>query len=1568
MSESSASKRPRNIVPEAVLQPRPPAPAFAVAAASNAVAQPAVTRVSVESVRTRLAELEQEARATHSNGLLAGMSQRINWESFDRGTMLARRLHRLEAEYTAIDPDSPSLSSIRLAVPRSRVHVIRFEDKDLPPLLDEFQRAGGDGCQQASAEVILHLVLHSLFLVYTNGFRESCKKGLVPPNSPKPFRVFLEAELAGESAPREPLVRHTSERGFLSSAYARTARITGYRLWIFEVVSGFPVCDVMANLVDANESLMSRVAGSDPSRVIGEINRALEKEKPLHLPADVHSAVRPGGGQARGATASTFSSGSGASSSSGMTTVSAMLATASRTNERWRLCKSDVDFATLVETLHRTPRYFEALRRTRSGCGALREAIHPACPAIVFAPHAMFERLRERATRGELSKRQCSEEAYCQVSPQGDVWRFPRPDCAIELLSECWDVANFCIRMRPDVQCTLFSSQSGALSRPSDNVMRSMEFADASALELRHQLHCGVASRPILSLHGIRQMTQAALSELEQNLFTLSRRQEQALASAASTGSELASRYALRRQLLARKTLDYVQTTALRLYMENCAHSSSRHLSVPGRLLLQWFEARPSKCVSCPLNVLDAQLSLFANSVASTFYSLSKLLMLINHHDLGFLMVASAFDAYRYAVTEPDGMHINVCLEGRAATTKSFLLNLLQMLFVEGTVSEITSMSVRAATSSDDRNDRIEIYHEAPPGMMSGDARKGGDMMQESIMKERMTRGKVSVDVLTLLPNGHRVTLTHTCESHGVVQCATNNVGQASEAMRSRMHSVNMNSRNASSVAKRAATTPVSHLVGVEKRWDTAMTATNVRFQETIRTRQFLVYHVEKLLMLCVLREPSLACFDILVQQITTHLADRFLTTIDARTTARMRFLLRTLVIQTALHYLYDVPDVSPYYGQPFVVSQLLDLAPLLHDTEEMVFFVFELMRDAFVQPSVGKLMRAMCMEYFVNQTIDQTLATRDLLKSAFPRSFGNAKTKSDTPYMESAPDKVDDYTRAAEYVFIKGSINHIAKTLSEKHATGVSVEEMTRLLKELESGKRVLSKPYRRVEKQTKLMTTTPSGDEDQQKFVFAVQSDPSRNERLVDAFKMVYVETAQKNAQDKIAATGLAINQQQRGHPMRGLFGMGGDAQMRAALQNVQDRGIAGEDDSRSSIVEPMRSLNASSTAAAELDTTLNRAESRATAGSTTTTTTTGAPSHGPSLMERQGFLLVHVSLLDYTKDVLGEAIDACRHKHGRATPYRRLRGVPLSERFPYLLRTKEHAPNKDVQLHTTLYGTLVGVANEMLNQTATTTTATPPSQDGADKMHQLLHRHALRNKTFGNFDRTSYEQTRPASSSSSSSSSSAATALRLVDLDLDEYASCQRLTALHWAPTNELVDEYTFHKRDAAARLALLMRMTGRNDERTLEHAFSTLPGNYPVYLQTREEDERAQLLQASTAESATQQRATHPDAMLGAAAPRYANRDVEMASLNESDGLVSANDNDDDDDDNFQMPAPAVAGLNVNEYEQTRGRLMEENRQQQRLAAAAAPSPVAQKRPAPDMAQGNEDQEFLSELNR
>jgi len=350
-------------------------------------------------------------------------------------------------------------------------------------------------------------------------------------------------------------------------------------------------------------------------------------------------------------------------------------------------------------------------------------------------------------------------------------------------------------------------------------------------------------------------------------------------------------------------------------------------------------------------------LSFFGNTMVGLFDDFENVLCTYTAHSVIWLTFITGWNSFRYVL----GLRGHLLLYGPPQSSKSFPLDQYQNISIPGTFLETTSTSERSGDVDENHNDLTMLFHEMELGSISGgsgsSAKAGGGHNNKSggaqagsgacdQMKNVMTSGIQSRLVCDISgADGKRTTRRVISEKQqAYIMCTNALADDLDPAFLSRAVAVLQVER-----ARADGVTVGDKQADMAERRDDADSEL-YRLRHDLRLVQCITYHVEKLIKIGILVEPTLVAFQHIYSTYKATLETQFGIRLKRRQHKKVKIYVREHVVINAVLWLYTAPT-SPCFGKEFSIYHMPLLEPMLKDTSEIVFFVMDLLRDMFIDP-----------------------------------------------------------------------------------------------------------------------------------------------------------------------------------------------------------------------------------------------------------------------------------------------------------------------------------------------------------------------------------------------------------------------------------------------------------------------------------------------------------------------------------------------------------------------------------------------------------------------------------------
>ncbi|GBG33579.1 Hypothetical Protein FCC1311_098022 [Hondaea fermentalgiana] len=296
-------------------------------------------------------------------------------------------------------------------------------------------------------------------------------------------------------------------------------------------------------------------------------------------------------------------------------------------------------------------------------------------------------------------------------------------------------------------------------------------------------------------------------------------------------------------------------------------------ISEPSRLIAAYVTKEQKTWSTQPADqtVIDRCLTSFGNMIAADFYDLESVMGVSTTHAIAHIALVCAFNAHQYKL---GALHLNLLLLGTGSSGKSFILDLVKMLLVEGVATKIAHMTEKALTTGENNNDHISMFHEIPASLIGTDGRQNGAETGNTILKDALTSGTVETQTIVITEDGKRVRRNYKSERSGVIIGASNErEDKMSQSMRTRFLCVPVNEYER-----------IGHTVTDKKRGSMDLTDKDASrdkqkrkrlFAMRIRRRLCMVHMVERLIATGTIEEPDLSIAKLCVQKCMDYIKEK---------------------------------------------------------------------------------------------------------------------------------------------------------------------------------------------------------------------------------------------------------------------------------------------------------------------------------------------------------------------------------------------------------------------------------------------------------------------------------------------------------------------------------------------------------------------------------------------------------------------------------------------------------------------------------------------------------------------
>lgn len=350
--------------------------------------------------------------------------------------------------------------------------------------------------------------------------------------------------------------------------------------------------------------------------------------------------------------------------------------------------------------------------------------------------------------------------------------------------------------------------------------------------------------------------------------------------------------------------------------------------------IAEYAKTLQGKPLTLPNYVRNKNLSKFGNAILLMYESFEFGGNINTTHSEFLLILCSAFDSLRYDFK----LKFNIVIAGNAGVGKSFMLDLVEKLLIDGTVVKNAHTSKLSDTNDIDENCLFEIQHE-----MNSNFKKGAndDSTGNSALKTRLTEQVVNSSTLTVI-DGRRVKVEARSEKIGSMTIATNdNVYDIAEPFHSRaliIQFIKVFMRHLGGYYVKNRNNKRRHDESVfENCVDSELTT------EIIRAIQVNMCIIELMITSKLIPDVDMSCFDFIYDKMFAYLhKHEMINKHTDRDKIIYRALTRKLVMIGAIVTFFNESDQQGY-NTPWSFDIVRHISPLLFCTTEIAYFALSL-------------------------------------------------------------------------------------------------------------------------------------------------------------------------------------------------------------------------------------------------------------------------------------------------------------------------------------------------------------------------------------------------------------------------------------------------------------------------------------------------------------------------------------------------------------------------------------------------------------------------------------------------
>lgn len=366
--------------------------------------------------------------------------------------------------------------------------------------------------------------------------------------------------------------------------------------------------------------------------------------------------------------------------------------------------------------------------------------------------------------------------------------------------------------------------------------------------------------------------------------------------------------------------------------------------SKPLKAVIRWFHKEYNPDLIHPYPLVHEGMSVFGHRACILMDMYHHLYQVSSAHRLCYWIHVARCDAFRHQ----HNLHLNCAITGDAATSKSFLFELMEKNSINETVSCRTYDTDKSDAIDSDKDHVVSVFDEAPPGFFK-DPKKRGPL---EALKMRLTIMKtVHRRLFTNEETGIREQIESTSSNIGCLMGATNEArSNFDKPLQTRFHffeaEKSLNTKHSVSNCQHAAET----MGGVQRKF----------LQNAImfhRFEQGYVALVWQFIRLGRIKEPSTLAVGIVTRRFFEVLKKDYDISVGSRTIERIKRLSQNLAIIRAKQILYHT-NTGMFANVPFHPSQIPAAEEHMYCTEEIVIHAIGLEFDAIVSRNKRRILQ----------------------------------------------------------------------------------------------------------------------------------------------------------------------------------------------------------------------------------------------------------------------------------------------------------------------------------------------------------------------------------------------------------------------------------------------------------------------------------------------------------------------------------------------------------------------------------------------------------------------------------
>lgn len=371
-------------------------------------------------------------------------------------------------------------------------------------------------------------------------------------------------------------------------------------------------------------------------------------------------------------------------------------------------------------------------------------------------------------------------------------------------------------------------------------------------------------------------------------------------------------------------------------------HDEDAFISEPLKKVIRWFHKEYDPKTIRPYRFVHKDTSVMAHRACLLMYNYDKLYQVSSAHRAIYIVHLMRLDAFRHEMN----MHLNCAFTGEAATSKSFVYEILKKNSIEGTVSERTYDTDKADAVDFDMNHFVNVFDEAPPGFFK-DPKKRGPL---EALKQKLTSMKTSHRRPFTDENGERHQINAISQNIGCLMGATNEPrSNFDKPLQTRFNWFEaeklLNTTRSVAECQHAAET-----MGESQRDKLEEMVAFHKFEQAYTALVWQFVRMGRI------KGPDTTAVGIVLRRFKQELETQGVT-IHSRAAERVKRLSQNLAIVRAKQILYHTVS-GKYANVPFAIEQVPDAEPFLICTEEIVIHAIGLVFDGIVSRNKYRVLK----------------------------------------------------------------------------------------------------------------------------------------------------------------------------------------------------------------------------------------------------------------------------------------------------------------------------------------------------------------------------------------------------------------------------------------------------------------------------------------------------------------------------------------------------------------------------------------------------------------------------------